>query len=345
MAFPAASQPDIVLSCERDDFYASTALGGPIEQACEVALGLPRTSQLLPELNALAHLLYYGFTLLGSKRRGAPPQTLGQEYCSTVFDSGKGTGRLSTTNRATFVFLVVLLPYLARRLERGGWGEVLSALRPLDRETRVRMIWQRMTQQGGGREPSENEGSIGYQPRVAPLILHWWMQHKEIVCHVAYCGMQFHLMVFFFTGKWFSLPHRFALARSRYTKIPTYTPAKYTAPGVLLAVQLAMETTQLTTSILSAISRRRHSADRNESVTPLHGVPRSGDDGDTTRNGRQGSKRCVLCMNIRRNPSATPCGHIYCWDCIVPWCMSTPECPLCRRPTLPQSIVCLFQYE
>ncbi len=43
-----------------------------------MALGLPRTSQLLPELNALAHLLYYGFTLLGSKRHGAPPQTLGQ---------------------------------------------------------------------------------------------------------------------------------------------------------------------------------------------------------------------------------------------------------------------------
>ncbi len=32
------------------------------------------------------------------------------------------------------------------------------------------------------------------------------------------------------------------------------------------------------------------------------------------------SSRCVLCLEERRNTSSTPCGHLFCWECITEWC-------------------------
>lgn len=62
-----AAQPDVVLSQERDVYYANTLLGEGAADLAETLLGSRRVMILAPELRALASCLYFGLTNLAGK--------------------------------------------------------------------------------------------------------------------------------------------------------------------------------------------------------------------------------------------------------------------------------------
>jgi len=55
--------------------------------------------------------------------------------------------------------------------------------------------------------------------------------------------------------------------------------------------------------------------------------------------------KCSLCWDQRKNTACTPCGHLFCWLCILQWLQTKEECPLCRENVQPSRIVPLFNFE
>ncbi|XP_066156552.1 peroxisome biogenesis factor 10 [Euwallacea fornicatus] len=58
----------------------------------------------------------------------------------------------------------------------------------------------------------------------------------------------------------------------------------------------------------------------------------------------ESSKYCILCVDKLKNPTATPCGHIFCWDCLCDSLNYQRSCPLCRMEVEPNRIIFLRNY-
>lgn len=349
--YPFASAPDIIRAHQKDAYFTGH-LTSTLSDLHRRLLGARATHALGPELRTLAGLLYYALTTLPGNR------TLGEEYCDLVQIDAKDGQLPHVRTRAAYIAGSILLPYLVSR--------ILPGLR-----TRLRRLLDRRL------DSLRQEGkAAGREARFWDYILRHLSSVASAapVQAVTLALFYFSGTYYELTKRLLSL--RYVFTR---TVPDTPDRAGYELLGVLLVVQLAVQTYLHVRSNLTLADEQHHRSmvhpntydvslshdhsysSNNELLlpdlgaqgqhskvdiavtthTPVGASPRYHLEDEKTMGYIKGQqqRKCTLCLEEMKDPAATQCGHVFCWDCIGDWVREKPECPLCRREAMAQHIL------
>lgn len=111
----------------------------------------------------------------------------------------------------------------------------------------------------------------------------------------------------------------------------------YKVLGVISALQLSLVFAAFVKELLKS---KQITKETIEKVRRL----RDRIDGASSSISSQTASKCILCLEQRQNTSATICGHLFCWACIMDWLDQKEECPVCREPMKKSTVVYLLNF-
>lgn len=335
-----------------------------------------RVVQYQNEIGVLAHLWYNALTT------GLGTQTLGEEYCDLFQMDTRGAAP-GAARRWALVFLDAFAEPAMRRVRararaaadrRAGDDHAGdAAARDVGDAASTSSSYVRASFLGAVGHALSRCASFAETALVAAFAPSSDPERPEIGDSTRGALVRGHLALFFVTGFYFSFARRAAGVRFAFVGEEGPEGRPRLAPlGYLLAAQLAyaacadwsrlgnaasqdnagdaaesarrtthvaFETREADGSRVSAETfpnaSRRDTVSRDASHAETH---------STFSSSSPDQKKCALCLSAHDAPAATPCGHVFCWACVASWCAQKPECPLCRAPAAPQSLVRVAGY-
>lgn len=252
-------------------------------------------------------------------------QTLGEEYCNIVQVGPQQSHKFLAPSflRRTLAILAQLLgPYALEKLLGGLNRRVENRSLPLQLSSRQYRIL-------------ENVSAIA----------------EDLVSTVG----RLHLALFYIQGVFYQLGKR--ITRIRYLAI-RYGLTNNTQASALNTYRLLgwLVVGQVVLKLLMWGWRLYKSRENYTQQQDMKTRKRDSDDGgliftvtyDTRQiphlNSESVQLKCPLCLEVCCDVTATPCGHLFCWQCVAEWTSERSECPVCRADVEPQTLIALQHF-
>ncbi|KFH48021.1 Peroxisome biogenesis factor-like protein [Hapsidospora chrysogenum ATCC 11550] len=363
--YPFAAAPDIIRSHQKDAYYTGH-LTNTLTDLHRRILGARSAHALAPELRTAASLLYFALTTLPGNR------TLGEEYCDLV-QVDAATGRLpSVRRRAGYIAGSILLPYLVSRTLPGGRQRLRRLL-----ERRLETLRRKDATAAAAAgvktpQPSRETRLWEYILRHLPSLTSTAPLHALTLAVFYFSGTYYELtkrllsLRYVFTRSVPDTPDRAGyevlgvllvtqLAVQTYLHVRSTlqsagTEARERAAAVAAAgasdVSLDHDNSySANNELLLPGAAQGPQATRVDIAatthTPVGRTPKFELTDEKVMGYIKGAqqRKCTLCLEELKDPAATQCGHVFCWECIGDWVREKPECPLCRRDAMVQHIL------
>lgn len=323
MAFilPFSPQVDIIRAHTKDEEYIDLLHRNLHDILVHIIPNATRSQPWVTTMTTrLTRLLYHALT-----PSGEVPTTPGEEYASTLcMHVDSPSYRLVVPMSVTRILLATLHIVTRADVLRISvfiWRIVLTG---------VSARWRASASH-------QTHGDLSDDPA-----LQLYPFPRTAVSAIFDVAARIHLALFYWYGRYYSLPDRLLRIRRVQTSIETgsNTPVGVRILALVVVAQLIADVLRVSRQVLrrmyvsqnhsgaqslskrwsdvikslvwpeaTVLQSRNNNIDREETVID-----------DNLRN--HTTKKCTLCLEGVRDPTVTTCGHVFCWDCICNWCSS-----------------------